>query len=106
VPRPETALATGWTIPRKATGCGFKARHPDELRGAIAKALAVDGPAIVDCVVADDEMPNVPRGTAADPVHAVQRSALLYKALVEASLHNVHISAERRTWGAIHCEDR
>ena len=36
------------------------AGHPDELRGAIAEAFAVDGPAIVDCVVAADEMPNLP----------------------------------------------
>src|SRR5262252_5222698 len=41
-------------------GHGFKARHPDELHGAIAEALAVDGPAIVDCVVAADETPNLP----------------------------------------------
>ena len=26
----------------------------------IAEALAIDGPAIVDCVVAADEMPNLP----------------------------------------------
>jgi pyruvate dehydrogenase (quinone) len=39
---------------------GFKAGHPDELRGAIAEALAVDGPAIVDCVVVPDELPNMP----------------------------------------------
>ena len=32
-----------------------------ELRGAIAEALAVDGPAIVDCIVAPDELPNMPR---------------------------------------------
>jgi pyruvate dehydrogenase (quinone) len=39
---------------------GFKAGHPDELRGAIAEALAIDGPAIVDCVVVPDELPNMP----------------------------------------------
>ena len=39
---------------------GFKAGHPDELHGAIAEALAVDGPAIVDCVVVPDELPNMP----------------------------------------------
>jgi thiamine pyrophosphate-dependent acetolactate synthase large subunit-like protein len=39
---------------------GFKAKHPDELHGAIAEALATDGPAIVDCVVAADELPNLP----------------------------------------------
>jgi pyruvate dehydrogenase (quinone) len=39
---------------------GFKAEHPDELRSAVAEAFAVDGPAIVDCVVAADELPNMP----------------------------------------------
>ena len=39
---------------------GFKAGYPDELRGAIAEALAVDGPAIVDCVLVPDELPNMP----------------------------------------------
>lgn len=45
---------------RACGGHGFKATHPHELRRVIAEALAVDGPAIVDCVVAADEMPNVP----------------------------------------------
>jgi len=54
-PNPNfTALA------RACGGHGFKAKHPDELQSAIAEAFAVDGPAIVDCVVAADEMPNVP----------------------------------------------
>src|ERR1700692_4619139 len=39
---------------------GFMARKPNELMAAIAEALAVDGPAIVDAVVAADEMPNMP----------------------------------------------
>jgi thiamine pyrophosphate-dependent acetolactate synthase large subunit-like protein len=39
---------------------GFVARRPDQLKGALAGALAVDGPAIVDCVVVADELPNVP----------------------------------------------
>jgi pyruvate dehydrogenase (quinone) len=30
------------------------------LKKAIADALACDGPAIVDCVVAADEVPNLP----------------------------------------------
>jgi pyruvate dehydrogenase (quinone) len=47
-------------LARACGGHGFKAKHPDELQGAIAEAFAVDGPAIVDCVVAADEMPNVP----------------------------------------------
>jgi len=47
-------------LARACGGHGFKARQPDELHGAIAEAFAVDGPAIVDCVVAADELPNVP----------------------------------------------
>jgi pyruvate dehydrogenase (quinone) len=41
-------------------GHGFKASKPGDLRAAIAAALEADGPAIVDCVVASDEMPNFP----------------------------------------------
>ena len=41
-------------------GRGFKVTEPTELRSVIAEALACDGPAIVDAVVAADEMPNVP----------------------------------------------
>ena len=41
-------------------GRGFKVTEPTELRSVIAEALASDGPAIVDAVVAADEMPNVP----------------------------------------------
>jgi thiamine pyrophosphate-dependent acetolactate synthase large subunit-like protein len=54
-PNPDFAA-----LARACGGHGFKAEHPDELRGAIAEALAVDGPAIVDCVVVADEMPNLP----------------------------------------------
>jgi len=54
-PNPDFAA-----LARACGGHGFKARHPDELCGAIVEAFAVDGPAIVDCVVAADEMPNVP----------------------------------------------
>src|SRR5215468_4109347 len=54
-PNPDFAA-----LARACGGHGFKARHPDELLGAIAEAFAVDGPAIVDRVVAADEMPNVP----------------------------------------------
>jgi pyruvate dehydrogenase (quinone) len=39
---------------------GFKAEKPSELREAISQALKADGPAIIDCVVAADELPNVP----------------------------------------------
>jgi pyruvate dehydrogenase (quinone) len=41
-------------------GHGYSARKPGDLMAAIAEALAVDGPAIVDAVVAADEMPNLP----------------------------------------------
>ena len=39
---------------------GFKAEKPGELRNAISQAFEADGPAIIDCVVAADELPNVP----------------------------------------------
>jgi pyruvate dehydrogenase (quinone) len=45
---------------RACGGHGFVARKPDELKKAIRDALAVDGPAIVDAVVAANELPNVP----------------------------------------------
>src|SRR5262249_61014149 len=45
---------------RACGGHGFKAGQPDELRAAIAEAFAVDGPAVVDCVVVPDELPNMP----------------------------------------------
>jgi pyruvate dehydrogenase (quinone) len=41
-------------------GHGFKAAKPGELKAAISEALTVDGPTIVDCVVAADELPNLP----------------------------------------------
>jgi thiamine pyrophosphate-dependent acetolactate synthase large subunit-like protein len=54
-PNPDyTALA------RACGAVGFKAEKPGELRDAIDKALKADGPAIIDCVVAADELPNVP----------------------------------------------
>ena len=45
---------------RACGGHGFVARKPDELKKAISDALAVDGPAIVDAVVAANELPNLP----------------------------------------------
>jgi thiamine pyrophosphate-dependent acetolactate synthase large subunit-like protein len=45
---------------RACGGHGFAARKPEELKKAIGDALAVDGPAIVDAVVAANELPNVP----------------------------------------------
>ncbi len=41
-------------------GHGFRATKPGELHAEINEALNVDGPAIVDCVVAANEMPNFP----------------------------------------------
>jgi thiamine pyrophosphate-dependent acetolactate synthase large subunit-like protein len=54
-PNPDFAA-----LARACGGHGFTARKPDELMAAISEALAVDGPAIVDAVVASDEMPNMP----------------------------------------------
>ncbi len=47
-------------LARACGAVGFKAEKPSELRDAIRKALDADGPAIVDCVVAADELPNLP----------------------------------------------
>jgi pyruvate dehydrogenase (quinone) len=47
-------------LARACGGHGFKAAKPAELHDAIAQAFAIDGPAIVDAVVAADEMPNFP----------------------------------------------
>ena len=44
----------------RAAATVFAATKPGELAAAIKEALEVDGPAIVDCVVAADEMPNFP----------------------------------------------
>jgi pyruvate dehydrogenase (quinone) len=54
-PNPDYAA-----LARACGAVGFKAERPGELRDAIGKALKADGPAIIDCVVAADEMPNVP----------------------------------------------
>jgi len=47
-------------LARACGGAGFKAEKPGELRAAIDQALKAEGPAIVDCVVPADELPNVP----------------------------------------------
>jgi hypothetical protein len=47
-------------LARACGGVGFKAEKPSELREAIDNALKADGPAIIDCVIAADELPNVP----------------------------------------------
>jgi pyruvate dehydrogenase (quinone) len=54
-PNPDFAA-----LARACGGHGFGARQPGELHAEIAEAFAIDGPAIVDCVVAADEMPNLP----------------------------------------------
>jgi pyruvate dehydrogenase (quinone) len=47
-------------LARACGGVGFKAEKPGELREAIDQAFKTDCPAIIDCVVAPDELPNVP----------------------------------------------
>jgi pyruvate dehydrogenase (quinone) len=47
-------------LARACGAVGFKAEKPGELRKAIDQALKADGPAIIDCVIAADELPNVP----------------------------------------------
>jgi pyruvate dehydrogenase (quinone) len=47
-------------LARACGGHGFCATKPGVLHAEINDALAVAGPAIVDCVVAADEMPNFP----------------------------------------------
>jgi pyruvate dehydrogenase (quinone) len=47
-------------LARACGGHGFRASKPGELHAEINEAFAVDGPAIIDCVVAADEMPNFP----------------------------------------------
>jgi pyruvate dehydrogenase (quinone) len=54
-PNPDFAA-----LARACGAAGFTAKSPSELEGAISQALNSDGPAIVDAVVARDEMPNVP----------------------------------------------
>jgi pyruvate dehydrogenase (quinone) len=54
-PNPDFAA-----LARACGGCGFRATKPGELRAVINEALQAEGPAIVDCVVAADEMPNFP----------------------------------------------
>jgi pyruvate dehydrogenase (quinone) len=54
-PNPDYAA-----LARACGAVGFKAEKPGELREAISQALEAEGPAIVDCVVAADELPNLP----------------------------------------------
>ena len=54
-PNPDFAA-----LARACGGHGFRASKPGELHAVINEALSVEGPAVVDCVVAADEMPNFP----------------------------------------------
>jgi len=54
-PNPDFAA-----LVRACGGHGFRASKPGELDAEINEALTVDGPAIVDTVVAADEIPNLP----------------------------------------------
>jgi len=54
-PNPDFAA-----LARDCGGTGFKAEKPGELREAISQAFKAEGPVIVDCVVAADELPNLP----------------------------------------------
>jgi pyruvate dehydrogenase (quinone) len=54
-PNPDFAA-----LARACGGRGFRVSEPAELHARINEALSVDGPAVVDCVVAADEMPNFP----------------------------------------------
>jgi pyruvate dehydrogenase (quinone) len=54
-PNPDFAA-----LARACGGHGFRATKPGELHAEINEAFKVDGPAIVDVVVAADEMPNLP----------------------------------------------
>jgi thiamine pyrophosphate-dependent acetolactate synthase large subunit-like protein len=54
-PNPDFAA-----LARACGGHGFTARLPGVLTAVLSEAFAADGPAIVDCTVAADEMPNMP----------------------------------------------
>jgi pyruvate dehydrogenase (quinone) len=54
-PNPDFAA-----LARACGGRGFTAKTPAELMAALAEALLIDGPAVVDAVVVANEMPNLP----------------------------------------------
>lgn len=54
-PNPDFAA-----LARACGGQGFKASRPQELQAALTQAFASEGPAIVDAVVASNELPNLP----------------------------------------------
>ena len=47
-------------LARACGGHGFTVKQPGLLAAELNEAFSVDGPAIVDCVVPSDEMPNMP----------------------------------------------
>jgi thiamine pyrophosphate-dependent acetolactate synthase large subunit-like protein len=74
-PNPDYAA-----LARACGAIGFKAEKPGELRDAVGQALKADGPTIVDCVVAADEMPNIPHlelGEAGNYAKAKIKEAIL-----------------------------
>jgi len=67
-------------LARAFGGHGFTARKPKELKEAVHAAFSIDGPAIVDAVVASNELPNVPHlelGTVGNVALAKVREAVL-----------------------------
>ena len=54
-PNPDFAA-----LARACGGHGFSARKPGELKEALRAGFAIEGPAIIDAVVAADELPNLP----------------------------------------------
>jgi thiamine pyrophosphate-dependent acetolactate synthase large subunit-like protein len=67
-------------LARACGGHGFRAAQPGELRGAIEQALEIEGPAIVDCVVVPNELPNFPHlelGTIGNYAVAKVKEAML-----------------------------
>ena len=54
-PNPDFA-----SLARACGGHGFTVKQPERLRAELNEAFATKGPAIIDCVVAADEMPNLP----------------------------------------------
>jgi pyruvate dehydrogenase (quinone) len=54
-PNPDFAA-----LARACGGHGFTVKQPGLLRAELNEAFAIDGPAIIDCVVPADEMPNMP----------------------------------------------
>jgi pyruvate dehydrogenase (quinone) len=74
-PNPDFAA-----LARACGGHGFRAAKPGELLAQLNEALSIDGPAIVDCVVAADELPNFPHlelGTIGNFAMAKIREAVL-----------------------------